>query len=591
MIERLTPWRGDHSMDMPHALAVEDTLANVRAVLMLVSFAVAILGPSDRYSTVVIVVIAAMTVYSVGVIVALRLGRIRSMWHVALLHGVDTAAAIIATFQTGGAISPFSMLFLFVLLAAGYRWGGLEVWLTCGAGLASLAAQTLLARLFVPLTPAAGLHIVVLRMAYLALGGVLIGYMAEFQRRQRLRAQTASGLLSRVQSEASIVTALQVMADELLVQFSASHLVVIVEEEGREQVAVWRAERQAGGSRRAAIRLTQEPRGRCLAYLFPVPPSIAAWMATRTVSKSGTESGRVLGVGTDGNPVPGAISLGPLWQTPFPWSRAMGLTYRPVAHSLQARVFLFLPSSSRASRSELRDLQVVLREVAPAIFNLYLQRRLQSRSGVVERTRISRELHDGVIQSLIGVEMRLAATRRETAGKVPGAMTAALTNIQSILSDEVLNVRDLMLLLKPIEVGAGRLTEHLLGMVEQFRQRTGIQARFTCDVEDVDLPPRVCREVAGIVQEALTNIRKHSGATNVLVRLARANGSWQLIIDDNGRGFDFEGYLGADELEARRKGPVLIKERVRGIHGRLAMQSHPGFGTKLEITIPQKHHA
>jgi signal transduction histidine kinase len=153
-----------------------------------------------------------------------------------------------------------------------------------------------------------------------------------------------------------------------------------------------------------------------------------------------------------------------------------------------------------------------------------------------------------------------------------------------------MNVRDLMHMLRPIEVEAGRLVEHLADAVNRFQQHTGIQAQLTCGTDELDLSPRVCREVAGIVQEALANVRKHSGATRVLVRLTPCGGTWQLAIDDNGRGFDFEGTLDHEALEAQRRGPLIIKERVRSIGGRLAIHSQPGFGTRLEVTIPRKHH-
>jgi two-component system sensor histidine kinase UhpB len=253
-------------------------------------------------------------------------------------------------------------------------------------------------------------------------------------------------------------------------------------------------------------------------------------------------------------------------------------------------VFLFLPFDPPAVREQLRYLQTVVHQTGPALFNLYLQRRLQSRAGVVERARISRELHDGVIQALIGIEMQLEVLRREASGKMPEAIAAQLQGIQRVLSQEILNVRDLMQLLKPVEVDAKRLVEHLADMVERFRHRTGILARLACDADDIDLTPRVCREVAGIVQEALANVRKHSGATTVVVRLEPGATGWQLVVDDNGRGLDFEGYLTPEEVDAQRKGPVMIRERVRVVGGRLAINSQPGFGTRLEIAIPRRHH-
>ncbi len=69
------------------------------------------------------------------------------------------------------------------------------------------------------------------------------------------------------------------------------------------------------------------------------------------------------------------------------------------------------------------------------------------------------------------------------------------------------------------------------------------------------MPQPVCRELARIVQEALVNVRKHSQARQVLVRLAANNGSWKMVIEDDGRGFPFAGRLSQDELDAWERAP------------------------------------
>ncbi len=430
---------------------------------------------------------------------------------------------------------------------------------------------------------------VLLRLGYLGMGGVLVGYMAGVEQRQRERAATATRILGLVGSHSSVVTAMHGLVNELLHLYGASHMVVTLEEEERDVVTVWRGDRAESGASRHAIRAVQEPRDRVPMYLLAVPAQVSAWLVTRHPGKPGHTGVALLALGHDGHEVPVSFSIDPLLDTPFAWTRALCLAY-PAAQGMNARVFLFLPPGVRAGRVELRDVQAIMREVGPAVVNLYLQRRLQSRSAVVERTRISRELHDGVIQALIGVEMQLEVTRRQADGQVPATITSELMHIQQIIGQEVLNVRDLMQMLKPMDVDAARLVEYLASTVEQFRQRTGIRARFACGVEDIDLSPRVCREIASIVQEALANVRKHSEATSVLVRLDTQDGDWRVTIDDNGRGLDFEGYLSPEEVESQRKGPMIIKERTRSINGQLSIHSHPGFGTKLEIRVPRRHH-
>jgi two-component system nitrate/nitrite sensor histidine kinase NarX len=102
------------------------------------------------------------------------------------------------------------------------------------------------------------------------------------------------------------------------------------------------------------------------------------------------------------------------------------------------------------------------------------------------------------------------------------------------------------------------------------------------------MPQPVCRELTRIVQEGLVNVRKHSHAHSALVRLSARNGNWTLLIEDDGRGFPFTGRLSQAELDAMGKGPVVIKERVRVIAGELTIESNPGQGSRLEISVPQK---
>jgi signal transduction histidine kinase len=83
-------------------------------------------------------------------------------------------------------------------------------------------------------------------------------------------------------------------------------------------------------------------------------------------------------------------------------------------------------------------------------------------------------------------------------------------------------------------------------------------------------------------------VRKHSAAGHVLVRFGSRDGYWKLEIDDDGCGFPFCGRLSQTELDSARKGPLVIKERVRSVGGELAIESTPGRGARLEITIPRK---
>jgi signal transduction histidine kinase len=131
----------------------------------------------------------------------------------------------------------------------------------------------------------------------------------------------------------------------------------------------------------------------------------------------------------------------------------------------------------------------------------------------------------------------------------------------------------------------------LVDTAERFQRETGIGARFVTEVERLHMPPRVCRELARIVQEGLVNVRKHSKAKECLVRFSDTATHWILTIEDNGKGFPFDGILKPADSPTLGKGPTVIMERVRLIDGELTIESNAGRGARLEIRVPKHRDA
>ena len=575
--------RPRRASDIQHALAVERRLSVGRVDLALPALGALLRGNPLEHGIVGLVVLSAYSVHSLGLAIRAYTRDRERRPRTFALHVSDVVWVIVVAQSTGGAASPFYAFHIFALLAAGYRWGLIETVATGLVGTLATTADVLVGKAL-GWPPAPDMHLTVARLAYVVFGGFLIGYLAEDERRHRVRASAVARIMSLVRGEAGIVSSVQAVLHELMTELCAARAVLTLKEEGSEQVLVWQAE----AATERSVRLRQEAHENFPAYLFEVPSEMDAWTAVRPGAAGGPRL-RLMAINAEGTRTTRTADVSPLLETPFAWREAMCLS-SIAGDGWAGRLFLFDMRAPGFADEHLRFLQVVVRQVGPALFNLYLQRRLNSRTGIVERARISRELHDGVIQSLIGVEMQLEVARREGGGGIPEKVASQLTAIQGLLRQEILNIRDLMHMLKPIEVDAGRLVEHLADAVERFRYRTGIDAQLNCTADELDLSPRACREVAGVVQEALANVRKHSGATRVLIRLVPCRDAWQLAIDDNGRGFDFEGTLDQDALDAQRRGPVVFKERVRSIGGRLTIHSQPGFGARLEVTIPRKHH-
>jgi signal transduction histidine kinase len=254
----------------------------------------------------------------------------------------------------------------------------------------------------------------------------------------------------------------------------------------------------------------------------------------------------------------------------------------------EGRVIVVEPGLGPRPEESLRLAQRLVREMGAVVQSRFLLGRLRARVGALERARIARDLHDGTIQSLVAIEMELEILRRKAAAR--GSPTAAeLARVKALLHQEILDLRDTMQRLKPAEIEPGQLVGFLDAAVARFERESGIHAHFDCGAEDVDLTPRVCRELARVVQEALQNVRKHSQARSVVVRLARAPLGWRLVVDDDGEGFAaFSGTLSHAQLDESKKGPYVLKERVRALGGELTIATSAGGGSRLDILLPDE---
>ena len=140
--------------------------------------------------------------------------------------------------------------------------------------------------------------------------------------------------------------------------------------------------------------------------------------------------------------------------------------------------------------------------------------------------------------------------------------------------------------LRPIDLdSSNELPAVLASLVERFRRDTGVSARFLFTGRPIALAPATALEIVRIAQEALVNVRKHSRARNVLVRLTGTDRGCTLVVEDDGVGFEFDGTMSADELDERRIGPAIIKERARIAGAALIIESTPDVGARIQISV------
>jgi signal transduction histidine kinase len=201
-----------------------------------------------------------------------------------------------------------------------------------------------------------------------------------------------------------------------------------------------------------------------------------------------------------------------------------------------------------------------------------------------ERQRIAADFHDGPLQSFISFQMRLEIVRKLFSRDIEAA-GEELHQLQNLCRSQVAELRSFVRSMRPTDEGMS-LAASLNRMADSFQRDTGISASVSAgDLADPE-ETEVSLELLQIVREALNNIQKHSGASRIVLRVARRDQRLEFSVEDNGGGFPFCGAFTLEELELLRLGPVSIKRRVRMLNGDLTLESRPAQGAKIEIRIP-----
>jgi signal transduction histidine kinase len=510
-----------------------------------------------------------------------------------LVHSADIIWPAFISIFAEGPRSPFFLFFFFVLAASAYRWGLWETLSTAAAEVALLWIESfLLLHVWairqdsLPWHILAGLRVnlnefepkrLFMLSVYLLVMGLLLGYLAEQQKHLRAEKAAVTRMLAKVRVDAGLTGTLKQISQEIVTRYGATRLVIAAEEIHSHRMFQGEL-RNAGGTLSDFEWLDSRPRDEKI-YLEDFPGEVC-------YAASEDQHWSVTALDAEGDQEP-SPQTEPFVQLKQRQSFKSLLTISFMfGGEWRGRVFVFEPSWKGDTQEELRSLLDLLRQVGPAVYNVYLMHRLRRRAGAAERARFARELHDGAVQSLIAVEMQVDVLKRQ-AESTPQVVSGELGRIQGLLREEVLKLRELMQQMKSIDVDSRRFLNVVNDTVERFERETGISARFVTDIDKLEMPDRVCRELLRIVQEGLVNVRKHSRARHALVRLGSNPTQWTLTMEDDGKGFSFSGRLSQDELDQMGKGPTIIKERVRLIAGALTVESSPGTGTRLEVKVPR----
>jgi signal transduction histidine kinase len=195
-----------------------------------------------------------------------------------------------------------------------------------------------------------------------------------------------------------------------------------------------------------------------------------------------------------------------------------------------------------------------------------------------ERRALARELHDEVGQALTAIKMEIGVALR---GAADDARTrSSLEEARAIAETTLQGVRDLSQLLHPSTLDDFGLPETLNAYLRSFSKRTGIHADLRISNYDGRLPQAIEVGVYRILQEALTNIARHSGADRCVVALGRDELVVSLTVEDDGIGFAWNA------ARTRGLGVIGMRERAQSLAGSFLIEDRIGGGTRIRVTVP-----
>ncbi|HKZ83785.1 MAG TPA: ATP-binding protein [Anaerolineae bacterium] len=211
---------------------------------------------------------------------------------------------------------------------------------------------------------------------------------------------------------------------------------------------------------------------------------------------------------------------------------------------------------------------------------------VRQRAIVEERERIARELHDGMAQVLGYVSTKAMAARLMLKKQRSYEAEQHLLQLEEAAQRLFVDVREAILGLKMAGQNGIGLSTALREYTTQYHRLTGIPVDLSIDpaAESMSLPAETELQLVRIVQEALANVRKHASARRAAVGLHRKNGALELIVQDDGVGFDPDQARSAARSQSRF-GLGTMRERADAIGAHFALNSEPGAGTCICVRL------
>ena len=250
---------------------------------------------------------------------------------------------------------------------------------------------------------------------------------------------------------------------------------------------------------------------------------------------------------------------------------------------LQQRVIgeidLFFRSEVHLTDDESELLDALASHLASALEGLRAAALEREAAVGEERALIARELHDSIAQSLAFLKIQVQLLRGAVQKQQPDKVQSTIDELDAGLKESINDVRELLVHFRT-RANTGDIEVALQETLQKFQHQTGLPTRLEVEGDGLPLPADVQVQVLHVVQEALSNVRKHAEASHVSLDVHKG-AQWRFVVRDNGTGFDT-----AEQHDETHVGTKIMRERAERIGATVHIQSQSGQGTSVTLTLP-----
>ena len=545
----------------PRARA-ERVIASGRTFLVCFALAGVLLTPADQgtFPNEALQLLGFYCVYSVLVWVATRRGALVTRRATALAHAVDLVIAVLLTMLTRGSGSPFFLFFAFMLLAATVRWQGWGAWST---GLVVIVAYV--GVVAYEIAADAGpieINRFAVRVGLLGVMTMILGQLGTYHQRlyQELRQLATS-------PRSPALTLDEVLRESL--GYAARVL------NAPAAVLLWQDEDHAQ-SNLAVLRgsvLDRRVLSAPMSEMVVVPADVRRFLHIGSTSGS-----RTLALSERPRELSTPVLGGDLVEQ-FEIETVIGAALPERSH--HGWLLVLNRSPQIISTDDVLLADIVAADVSASVEHWSLSRRARDAAVAEARLLVSRDLHDGVLQSLTGCRLNIAAAAI-TAERASAESAAQLRALERSLAHDQQELREVIQDLRGL--ASPRPPAPVRDLCARVERQWGVSVMLTQYADSV-VPDELNAPTLLMVHEALANAVRHGKAKSVRVAISRIESRLVIRVEDDGQGFPFTGTLQGHELAARGTGPRSLRERAEMLGGSLVVTSHD-TGSTVEIAIP-----